>query len=65
MSQKDLEQRVATLEEKVSQLKRLLQQSSKHKDWQKTFGMFADDPGFEKMVSRGREYRESKHEADS
>jgi hypothetical protein len=65
MSQKDLEQRVATLEEKVSQLKRLLQQSAKHKDWQKTFGMFADDPGFEEMVSRGREYRESQHEGNS
>ncbi|MCH7988142.1 MAG: hypothetical protein IID46_03210 [Planctomycetes bacterium] len=65
MSQKDLEQRVATLEEKVSLLKQLLQHSSKHKDWQKTFGMFADDPGFEEMVNRGREYRESQQEADS
>jgi len=65
MSQKDLEQRVATLEENVSKLKQLLQQSAKHKDWQKTFGMFADDPGFEEMVSRGREYRKTQQEADS
>lgn len=65
MSENNLEQRVVTLEETISELKQFLQMSEKHKNWQKTYGMFSDDPGFEEMVRRGREYRKGQQEASS
>ena len=61
-SNNDLEQRVAVLEKKFTDLKNLLQPKPREKDWLRTVGMFADDPHFEEMVRLGREYREQENE---
>ena len=54
----ELEQRVATLEREVQELKAIVAKRNGEKDWQSTIGMFADDPEFEEIVRLGREYRE-------
>lgn len=59
MVKRNLEERVAVLEKKFSEFERLLRPQARKKDWLRTFGMFADDPGFEELVRLGREYRES------
>ena len=57
-----LEERVATLEQEVEQLKKLLLRTKPEKDWRRTVGMSVNDPGYEEMVRLGREYRESQRE---
>ena len=57
-----LEERVATLEQEVAELKEKLGLKKVEKDWRKTFGMSANDPGYDEMVRLGREYRESQRE---
>ena len=54
----ELEQRVATLEREMQELKAIVAKGNGEKDWQSTIGMFADDPEFEEIVRLGREYRE-------
>ena len=57
-----LEERVAVLEKELSELKKALFEKKVEKDWRKTVGMSANDPGFDEMIRLGREYREQQHE---
>ena len=61
---KELEERVAKLVREVQALKELVAQDNEtsKKDWQSTFGMFANDPGFEEVVRLGREIRQQERE---
>lgn len=53
-----LEQRVEGLEKRLADLTAQVREvSPRKKDWQRTFGLSQDDPGFEEMVQLGREYR--------
>ena len=59
-----LERRVESLETDVSALKAIVLGKQSPKNWQSTFGMSRDDPGFEEMIRLGREIRESQREGD-
>ncbi len=60
----NIEERVAVLEKELTDLKRAVQGTEAAKDWRKTFGMSANDPGFEEMCRLGREIREQDQEDD-
>ena len=53
-----LEERVATLEKEFATLKQVVAPNIPRKDWRDTFGMFADDPEFDDVLRRGREFRQ-------
>ncbi len=58
----DLEVRVAHLEQELRELKQLVISTSDKpnpKAWRQTLGMFKDDPIFDAIIQKGREYRES------
>jgi hypothetical protein len=57
-----LEERVAILEKELSELKKAFLENKVAKDWRKTVGSAANDPGFDEMVRLGREYREQQRE---
>ena len=62
MSTTELQERVALLEREVNDIKSQLvkAQSKPHpKAWLNTVGIFKDDPVFDAIVQKGREYRES------
>jgi len=64
MSTQQLEERLATLEQEMAQVKALLKPKDKleksHQPWWDTIaGSFADDPNFDEVVRLGREWRES------
>ncbi len=59
-----IEQRVTVLEREVGALKQVVQGPGAERDWRKTFGMSADDPGFEEMIRLGRQAREEAREND-
>jgi hypothetical protein len=52
-----------TLKERVEALERQMQQltspPARKKDWRRTIGMSANDPGFDEMVELGRKIREA------
>ena len=62
MSTGTLEQRVLALEREVEALKQKPVARADlpvvSKEWDKTFGAFANDPGFDEMVRLGKEIRE-------
>jgi hypothetical protein len=58
------EERVAILEKELTCLKQIIQATRLEKDWRKTFGMSANDPGFDDMIRLGREMREQDQEDD-
>jgi len=60
-----IEERVATLEKELNDLKQLIQGTRVEKDWRKTFGLSANDPGFDEMIRLGREIREQEQEDDA
>jgi hypothetical protein len=60
-----IEERVAMLEKELTKLKQLIQGARVAKDWRKTFGMSANDPGFDEMIRLGREIRAQDQEDDS
>ena len=60
-----IEERVATLEKELNDLKQLIQGTRVEKDWRKTFGLSANDPGFDEMIRLGREIREQDQEDDA
>jgi hypothetical protein len=45
-----IEERIATLEKELNDLKQLIQGARVEKDWRKTFGLSANDPGFKDMI---------------
>jgi hypothetical protein len=59
-----IEERVAILEKELTSLKQIIQGTLLEKDWRKTFGMSANDPGFDDMIRLGREIREQDQEDD-
>ncbi|HZZ79501.1 MAG TPA: hypothetical protein VFE62_13340 [Gemmataceae bacterium] len=67
MSNKEIENRIAALEQKVADLQAKLDATAEKKDhpnpfgpwWITTAGRFKDDPVFEEIVRLGREYRKS------
>jgi len=61
MSAKELEKRIEVLEHEVQELKQQLKKGDdKQEPWYiKNAGMFKDDPVFDEIVERGRQYRES------
>jgi len=60
MEIQNLEQRVATLEKELNELKRQLR-SLPVKDWRRTVGMFAHDPDFDEIVRLGKEWRDEQN----
>ncbi len=60
-----IEERVAILEKKLTHLKQTIQGTRFEKDGRKTFGMSANDPGFDDMIRLGREIREQDQEDDA
>jgi hypothetical protein len=55
-----IEKRVEALEQKVTDLTRLIAAGPKDPyAWRSTVGMSANDPGFDEMVRLGKEYRQS------
>ena len=61
----DLEERVATLENEMSDVRHLLESTRPQKDWHKSVGMSRDDPGFAEMIQLGREIRQQEQENGS
>ncbi len=62
-----IEKRVEVLEQKVADLTRLVTSESTAKpgkDWRRTFGMSASDPGFDEMIRLGKEYRQAQRAED-
>ncbi len=62
MTTPQLEARLATLEEEMAQIKRLLsmkEESPRNPWWEKIAGSFADDPDFDEAERLGREWRKS------
>ena len=51
-----LEERLADVEREIAALKRLLGQTQVT-GWERTFGMFADDPEFDEILRQGDEIR--------
>lgn len=60
----NLEQRVTVLEQELGLVKQMVHGGRPEKDWRKTFGMSADDPGFKEMVRLGQQAREEAREDD-
>jgi hypothetical protein len=60
-----IEERVGILEREPTCLKQILQGTHVEKDWWKTFGMSANDPGFDDMIRLGREIRDRDQEDDA
>ena len=58
----ELEQRVTTLENELSEVKQMLGKGRPQKDWRKTVGMSKEDPGFDEMIRLGKEIREQERE---
>jgi hypothetical protein len=57
-----LKERVEVLEKQVEELAALVRRQAggqvpRAKDWRRTIGTAADDPGFDEMVELGREIR--------
>ena len=60
-----IEARVAMLEQELTHLKQRIQGTRVEKDWRTTFGMSANDPGFDAMIRLGRKIREQAQEDDA
>lgn len=64
MSTEALEDRIATLESELAQIKRQLAAEKPQAGpagWERIFGSFADSEGFEEAVRFGRDYREAQN----
>lgn len=62
MSTTELQERVELLERELNDLKSEFRKSQTEphpKAWKKTVGLFKDDPLFDAIIQKGREYRES------
>ena len=60
-----IEERVVFLEKELASLKHLIQDIRDTKDWRKTVGMSANDPGFDEMIRLGRAIRIQDQEDDA
>jgi hypothetical protein len=59
MTNSQLAQRIEHLEREVAEVKRKLAAAAKRKSSDDFFGMFQDDPDFEKALKLGAKYRQS------
>jgi hypothetical protein len=62
MSTQQLEERLATLEQEMAQIKHVLADQGERQSkpwWEKIAGSFADDPDFDEAERLGREWRKS------
>jgi hypothetical protein len=62
MSQRALEQRVATLEQKVAELEAAVANGAGEKDWRTTIGMFSGDEVMRRICDEALKYREKDRE---
>ena len=53
-----LEERVANLEQELAAFKQVVLGRGSSRDWRSTFGMFANDSGFDEVLRLGREFRQ-------
>lgn len=60
-----IEERIAILEKELIRLKHIVQGTRAEQDWRKTFGMSANDPGFDEMIRLGREIRAQDQEDEA
>jgi hypothetical protein len=60
-----IEERVTLLEKELANLQHLIQDIRNKKDWRKTVGMSANDPGFDEMIRLGRAIRIQDQEDDA
>jgi hypothetical protein len=63
MSQRTLEDRLATLEQTVKGLVEAAGTSKKDRDWRSTIGMFKGDPVIGEIQEEGRKIREADRRA--
>lgn len=61
MATNEFEDRLATLEREVAEMRTLLNNAGRVKDPRRTFGMFKDDPVYAEIVRLGREWREQEN----
>ncbi len=59
MAQRTLEERVATLEQQVAELRGALQKVAQPQDWRSTVGMFSGDEVMKQIDEAGRKIREA------
>jgi uncharacterized protein involved in exopolysaccharide biosynthesis len=64
MTNQQMEQRLSELEQQVADLRREIRPLKPLATATDTFGLFADDPGFDEIVRLGREYREQANAED-
>lgn len=57
MSEQLLEERVTTLEQQVAELRAVLMNGTRGKDWQSTVGMFTYDEVWKRIDEEGRKWR--------
>ena len=53
----ELKTRVERLEKQVRELSAFVHASAGRDSWQATFGLSANDPGFDEMIRLGRDFR--------
>lgn len=58
MTVAELEKRVDALEKELANLRAIVGKSAEDRPWLRTFGVFANDPGFDEIVRLGRQWRE-------
>lgn len=58
MTLQQLERKVEELELQIAELRRELKPLKPFANIESTFGLFADDPGFDDVIQLGREFRE-------
>lgn len=59
MTIKALEQRVATIEAELAELKRKVEKPGPSRDWRKTIGAFSGDDGMMEIFEEARKLREA------
>jgi hypothetical protein len=59
MSHLSLEQRVATLEQQVAEIRSRQTCEGDNRDWRRTVGMFTDNPGMQELFAEALKIREA------
>jgi hypothetical protein len=59
VSERSLEERVASLEREVAALKAASANGSPRKDWRQLVGIFTDDPGMQRVFEEAMKLREA------
>jgi hypothetical protein len=59
MKRQTLEERVAALEQEMTELRAAITNGVRPKDWRRTIGMFTDDPEMLRIFEEALKYREA------